>query len=149
MLLSSMGNPKPMPVYWDKILINASQVTNPPIDPLREPMETRVFLGKKPEKIQRDENGRLKCCLPACRFPLSCRSASSRFPAACSRFLRSSALWSGRKIRSAGNLHILFHLPLKYFFWHRSDAHRWRIAVHRLCSRYSGCRCESLQIRDI
>ena len=63
-LLSSMGNPKPMPVYWDKILINASQVTNPPIDPLREPMETRVFLGKKPEKIQRDENGRLKCCLP-------------------------------------------------------------------------------------
>lgn len=37
-LLSSMGNPKPLPVYWDKILINASQVTNPPIDPLREPM---------------------------------------------------------------------------------------------------------------
>ena len=23
-LLSSMGNPKPFPVYWDKILINAS-----------------------------------------------------------------------------------------------------------------------------
>mgnify|MGYP000354361748 CR=1 FL=1 len=48
-LLSSMGNPQPLPVYWDRILINASQVTNPPIDPLREPMETRVFLGKKPE----------------------------------------------------------------------------------------------------
>ena len=43
-LLSSMGNPKPLPVYWDKMLINASQVTNPPIDPLREPMETRVYL---------------------------------------------------------------------------------------------------------
>ena len=28
-LLSSMGNPKPLPVYWDRILINASQVTNP------------------------------------------------------------------------------------------------------------------------
>ena len=40
-LLSSMGNPQPLPVYWDKILINASQVTNPSIDPLREPMETR------------------------------------------------------------------------------------------------------------
>lgn len=26
-LLSSMGNPPPFPVYWDKILINASQVT--------------------------------------------------------------------------------------------------------------------------
>lgn len=58
-LLSSMGNPKPLPVYWDKILINASQVTNPPIDPLREPMETRVFLGKKPGKITRNEDGSL------------------------------------------------------------------------------------------
>lgn len=28
-LLSSMGNPDPHPIYWDKILINASQVTNP------------------------------------------------------------------------------------------------------------------------
>ena len=37
-LLSSMGNPEEYPVYWDKILLNASQVTNPSIDPLREPM---------------------------------------------------------------------------------------------------------------
>ena len=58
-LLSSMGNPKPLPVYWDRILINASQVTNPPIDPLREPMETRVFLGKKPDKVRRNERGEL------------------------------------------------------------------------------------------
>ena len=62
-LLSSMGNPKPLPVYWDKILINASQVTNPPIDPLREPMETKVFLGKKTEKVQRDADGKLICKL--------------------------------------------------------------------------------------
>ena len=62
-LLSSMGNPKPMPVYWDKILINASQVTNPPIDPLREPMETRVFLGKKPEKAERGPDGELGASL--------------------------------------------------------------------------------------
>ncbi len=63
-LLSSMGNPRELPVYWDKILVNASQVTNPPIDPLREPMETKVFLGKKPQKIERDEEGNLKCDLP-------------------------------------------------------------------------------------
>lgn len=63
-LLSSMGNPKPLPVYWDKILINASQVTNPSIDPLREPMETRVYLGKKPSKIQRRKDGSLDCSLP-------------------------------------------------------------------------------------
>ncbi|MDD2955409.1 MAG: glutamate synthase-related protein [Oscillospiraceae bacterium] len=59
-LLSSMGNPEPAPVYWDKILINASQVTNPPIDPLREPMETKTFLGAKPQGIQRNKDGSLK-----------------------------------------------------------------------------------------
>lgn len=58
-LLSSMGNPQPLPVYWDKILINASQVTNPSIDPLREPMETTVFLGSKPDKIVRDTDGKI------------------------------------------------------------------------------------------
>lgn len=63
-LLSSMGNPEQHPIYWDKILINASQVTNPPIDPLREPMETRTFLGKKAGKIERDENGNLIDNLP-------------------------------------------------------------------------------------
>lgn len=57
MLLSSMGSPNSFPTYWDKILINASQVTNPSIDPLREPMETKVFLGKKPNIIKRDNNG--------------------------------------------------------------------------------------------
>lgn len=62
-LLSSMGTPKKNPVYWDKILINASQVTNPPIDPLREPMETRVSLGKKPSKIERDKDGNIVCKL--------------------------------------------------------------------------------------
>ncbi len=63
-LLSSMGTPKAYPVYWDKIVINASQVTNPSIDPLREPMETRVTLGKKPDKIRRGEDGRIVCELP-------------------------------------------------------------------------------------
>lgn len=58
-LLSSMGNPHKFPVYWDKILINASQVTNPSIDPLREPMETKVYLGKKPDTIERDIKGNL------------------------------------------------------------------------------------------
>ena len=56
-LLSAMGNPREYPVYWDKILLNASQVTNPPIDPLREPMETKTFLGKKEQEIHYDENG--------------------------------------------------------------------------------------------
>lgn len=58
-LLSSMGNPEPYPIYWDRLLINASQVTNPSIDPLREPMETRTFLGRKTPVIHRDSEGRL------------------------------------------------------------------------------------------
>ncbi len=58
-LLSSMGNPEDLPIYWDRILLNASQVTNPSIDPLREPMETKTYLGKKPSGITRDANGKI------------------------------------------------------------------------------------------
>lgn len=60
-LLSSMGCPEKYPVYFDKILINASQVTNPSIDPLREPMETKVTLGKRNRDIKRDKNGHIIC----------------------------------------------------------------------------------------
>lgn len=60
-LLSSMGCPDEYPVYFDKILINASQVTNPSIDPLREPMETKVSLGRRNHDIRRDEKGRIIC----------------------------------------------------------------------------------------
>jgi glutamate synthase domain-containing protein 2 len=63
-LLSSMGNPEGFPVYWDKMLINASQVTNPSIDPLREPMESRVVLGKREVEVERDSSGKVKPNLP-------------------------------------------------------------------------------------
>ncbi len=52
-----MGNDRPYPVYWDHLLLNASQVTNPSIDPLREPMELRTYLGRKPEKLELDDSG--------------------------------------------------------------------------------------------
>lgn len=63
-LLSAMGNPQPYPVYWDKILLNASQVTNPSIDPLREPMEIRTILGSRPEKIEVEKKGKLNMQMP-------------------------------------------------------------------------------------
>jgi len=63
-LLSSMGNPEPFPIYWDKMLLNASQVTNPSIDPLREPMETKVVIGRKPEKLEFDVKGKLLTEMP-------------------------------------------------------------------------------------
>lgn len=58
-LLASMGTPEKRGIYWDRITLNASQVTNPSIDPLREPMETRVFLGSKPKRIERSPDGSL------------------------------------------------------------------------------------------
>jgi glutamate synthase domain-containing protein 2 len=50
-LLTGMGNDQPLQNYFDHILLNASQVTNPSIDPLREPMELRTFLGRKPDRL--------------------------------------------------------------------------------------------------
>lgn len=50
-ILTGMGCDRTYPIYFDHLLLNASQVTNPSIDPLREPMEIRTFLGRKPEKI--------------------------------------------------------------------------------------------------
>ena len=54
MLLTGMGNDKGYKVYWDHILLNASQVTNPSIDPLREPMELVTYLGRKPDRVEID-----------------------------------------------------------------------------------------------
>jgi glutamate synthase domain-containing protein 2 len=51
-LLTGMGNDKPYRIYWDHMVLNASQVTNPSIDPLREPMELRTYIGKKPERVE-------------------------------------------------------------------------------------------------
>lgn len=62
-LLTGMGNDRPYPVFWDRMLLNASQVTNPSIDPLREPMELKTFLGRKPDFLS-FENGKLKEPLP-------------------------------------------------------------------------------------
>ncbi|MCD6352246.1 MAG: alpha-hydroxy-acid oxidizing protein, partial [Armatimonadetes bacterium] len=51
-LLSGMGNDRPWGVLWDHLCLDACQVTNPSIDPLREPMELRTFLGRKPEAVE-------------------------------------------------------------------------------------------------
>jgi glutamate synthase domain-containing protein 2 len=52
MLLTGMGDDKGQRIYWDHLVLNASQVTNPSIDPLREPMELTTYLGQKPERIE-------------------------------------------------------------------------------------------------
>jgi len=56
-ILTGMGCDKPNFSFWDHLVLNASQVTNPSIDPLREPMETRTYLGAKPEQIELENSG--------------------------------------------------------------------------------------------
>jgi len=56
-LLTGMGNDKGYPIYWDHLILNASQVTNPSIDPLREPMELTTYLGRKPDRVEFDSLG--------------------------------------------------------------------------------------------
>ncbi len=51
-LLSGMGCDQPQRIYFDHLLLNASQVTNPSIDPLREPMELRTHIGRKPDRVE-------------------------------------------------------------------------------------------------
>jgi glutamate synthase domain-containing protein 2 len=58
-ILTGCGNDKGYRIYWDHLVLNASQVTNPSIDPLREPMELRTFLGRKPDCLE-FENGNIK-----------------------------------------------------------------------------------------
>jgi len=53
-LLTGMGNDKGYKIYWDHLVLNASQVTNPSIDPLREPMEITTYIGRKPDKVEID-----------------------------------------------------------------------------------------------
>jgi glutamate synthase domain-containing protein 2 len=50
--LTGMGNDRPYLRIFDHLLLDACQVTNPSIDPLREPMEMRTFLGRKPDFLE-------------------------------------------------------------------------------------------------
>ncbi|MFY1644774.1 glutamate synthase-related protein, partial [Methanoculleus bourgensis] len=51
-----------LPVIFDHLMLDASQVTTPPTDPLREPVELRTYLGKKPSKLdlRRNSNGEVE-----------------------------------------------------------------------------------------
>jgi len=67
-LLTATGCAQPFKNYFDHLVLDACQVTNPPIDPLREPMELRTFIGPKPSavEVEEGENGefRLKKPMP-------------------------------------------------------------------------------------
>ncbi len=58
-ILAGMGNAKQYPIIFDRLVLDACQVTNPSIDPLREPMELRTYIGKKPSRLEvnKKDNG--------------------------------------------------------------------------------------------
>lgn len=56
-LLGGMGNTLDYPIIFDRLVLDACQVTNPSIDPLREPMELRTYIGKKPKIFEFERNG--------------------------------------------------------------------------------------------
>lgn len=59
--LASTGCALPFKNYFDHLVLDACQVTNPPIDPLREPMELRTYIGSKPGILEVEEiNGSFK-----------------------------------------------------------------------------------------
>jgi glutamate synthase domain-containing protein 2 len=62
MLLTGMGCDLPFPILFDSLLLDACQVTNPSIDPLREPMELRTYLGRKPAalEVETTKEGKLR-----------------------------------------------------------------------------------------
>lgn len=67
-MLTGMGNDVTYKNYLDHLVLDACQVTNPSIDPLREPMELRTYLGRKPDLVElksgKKGNAELKEPLP-------------------------------------------------------------------------------------
>ncbi|MBI4529936.1 MAG: FMN-binding glutamate synthase family protein, partial [Candidatus Latescibacteria bacterium] len=85
-LLTGLGNDRPYINYFDRMVLDASQVTNPSIDPLREPMELRTFLGSKPDRVSTEEGSRFRehfpnlvCEIPVIFAPMSFGAISYNF----------------------------------------------------------------------
>jgi len=56
-LLSSCGNDGPYDTIFDDLVLDAAQVTNPSIDPLREPIETVTFVGCRSGRVSIGSDG--------------------------------------------------------------------------------------------
>jgi len=88
-LLTGLGNDLPYRNYFDHLVLDASQVTNPSIDPIREPMELRTYLGRKPDALppEKDRAGRrfledypnIVCEIPILFAPMSFGAISYNF----------------------------------------------------------------------
>jgi glutamate synthase domain-containing protein 2 len=97
--LTGFGAETNLPVYWDRLVFNACQVTNPSIDPQREPMETTTYLGRKADNWKEAAAGAssarlLKLDLPVVFAPMSYGSINLNFQKALARVARAKGmLW--------------------------------------------------------
>ena len=79
--LTGLGNDREYLSYFDRMVLDASQVTNPSIDPLREPMELRTYIGRKPERLEPggERFPNLRVELPVIFAPMSFGAISLHF----------------------------------------------------------------------
>ncbi len=96
--LGGLGADTDVPTYWDRLMFNACQVTNPSIDPQREPMETTTHLGRKPESFKERKDNHsaslLRLNLPLVFAPMSYGSINLTLQKAMARVAREKGmLW--------------------------------------------------------
>ncbi|MEW6624961.1 MAG: glutamate synthase-related protein [Bacillota bacterium] len=96
-VLTGMGADNDIPIYFDRMLFNACQVTNPSIDPQREPMETITYLGRKGASFEpgvKNEHQKLDLDLPIVFAPMSYGSISLNLQKALGRVaMKKNILW--------------------------------------------------------
>ncbi|NLE29004.1 MAG: FMN-binding glutamate synthase family protein [Phycisphaerae bacterium] len=113
-LLTGCGNDLHYETYFDRMVIDASQVTNPSIDPLREPMELRTFIGRKPEKFDPEKASSIStqdcpnyvCEIPLIFAPMSFGSISYNFQEGLARAASEMGTYFNT---GEGGLHPNFH----------------------------------------
>ena len=96
--LAGLGADTAVPTYWDSIMFNACQVTNPSIDPQREPMETTTYLGRKVDNWRDIKDVKpsqlMKLNLPVVFAPMSYGSINLRLQKAMARVAKEKGtLW--------------------------------------------------------
>ncbi|WP_035269330.1 glutamate synthase-related protein [Desulfitibacter alkalitolerans] len=97
-ILTGMGADNDLPNYFDRITFNACQVTNPSIDPQREPMETTTFLGRREVSYSNSKDQKqqhlIEIDLPLVFGPMSYGSISLNLQKALAKVaMKKNILW--------------------------------------------------------
>jgi glutamate synthase domain-containing protein 2 len=87
-LLVSTGADSDQICYFDHLMFDACQVTNPAIDPLREPMELRTYLGRRDFSAARERPPLLAAEVPILFSAMSFGSVNLRVQIAAARAAR-------------------------------------------------------------